>query len=120
MGIYDDNVEDKLGKGAVNLILSDAESGKITDQQMADIAKGLGPPAIFGNHQRREMKEKKTGRDEMREILSDWCQHSDSFGAMSGNDALSHLISIFNGKAVSLKPLASSLEQLLHRGTRPE
>ena len=115
MGTYDDDVEEKLGNNAFNLILSYAESGKINNQQVADIAKELEPSVILGNHKRRGNK---TGRNEMREILSDWCQFSDSFGAMSGNEALMrHLISIFNGKTVSLKPLASSFEKLLHRGT---
>ena len=51
------------------------------------------------------------GRDEMREILSDWCQLSDNFHEMSSEEALRLLIKIFKEKPVSLKPLASRLEK---------
>ena len=88
MGTYDDDVEEKLGNNAFNLILSYAESGKINNQQVADIAKELEPSVILGNHKRRGNK---TGRNEMREILSDWCQFSDSFGAMSDASSDKHI-----------------------------
>ena len=70
---------------------------------MEDIAKGLGPPAkVLGNHIQKE----KAGGDEMQDLLSDWCQHSDSFHEMSSEGALCLLIRIFKENTVSLKPLA--------------
>ena len=109
MGIYDKEVSEKLGKEAVEEILKDAQSGHISPQQMDDVAKALEPPEILGNHKRRG----NSGADEMREILSDWCQLSDSFHDMSGKDALCLLIRVFKEAPVSLKPLAYRLEKLL-------
>ena len=101
MGMYDRQVSERLGEDAVKEILKDVEGGLITSQQMKDIARGLGPPdTILGNHKRRG----KDGRDEMREILSDWCQLSDSFHNMTEEDALRLLIRIFKEDPVSLKP----------------
>ena len=112
MGIYDKEVSEKLGKEAVEEILKDAQSGHISPQQMDDVAKALEPPEILGNHKRRG----NSGADEMREILSDWCQLSDSFHDMSGKDALCLLIRVFKEAPVSLKPLAYRLEKLLTKG----
>ena len=111
--MYDKQVSEKLGEGAVKEILNDAAGGLITPQQMEDIAKGLGPPDnILGNHKHRV----KVGADEMREILSDWCEYSDSFHDLSGEGALRLLIRIFKEDHISLKPLARRLEKLLGKG----
>ena len=112
MGMYDREVSEKLGEDAVKEILKDAEGGLITKQHMEDIAKGLEPPKILGNHKRRG----KDGANEMRDILSDWCEHSESFHDMTGEDALRLLIRIFKENTVSLKPLARRLEGLLVKG----
>ena len=112
MGMYDRQVSEKLGEVAVQEILKGAEGGLITKQHMEDIAKGLEPAKILGNHKQRG----NVGADEMREILSDWCLLSDSFYDLSSEGALRLLIRIFKEDPVSLKPLAHRLEELLVRG----
>ena len=112
MGMYEKEVSEKLGEDAVNEILKAARSGHISPQQMEDVAKLLEPPVVLGNHKRRG----KVGEYEMRDILSDWCQHSDSFHDLSREGALRLLIGIFKEDPVSLKPLAHRLEELLVRG----
>ena len=46
MGRYDKEVSEKLGKDALQEIFKDAERDLINKQQMEDIEKGLGPPAL--------------------------------------------------------------------------
>ena len=75
MGLYDEEVKDRISETVWNKILEEARRGRIDSTQMSDIAALLkgGDSVIQGNHLRRTKNEgRMCDGNEMREILSDW------------------------------------------------
>ena len=113
-GRYEEREAKKiLGEKAWNLTVNAASGGRITAQQMKDVAWALptdrDEDKIGGGHTRR-MNEKGTSPDEteMKNILADWFDH----GNMPEQrvEALEVLINVFekNGN----KPLARELKKI--------
>ena len=117
MGIYDGEVQTKIGQNALEVLFEAVESNIIDEQKMADVAQNLHP-SVSGNHVRRAGSGgHKIARDgwwaEMREVLSDWYKEelfADKFGQQ---EALERLISIFNHRDINLPELAKKLEACL-------
>ena len=109
-------VEGKLGKEAVKVMLDSARNGDISDSQMSSIADKLGRDLdganiIIGNHSRRMERDRFAASDTLLKcILSDW------WGAelydLSSEAALSKLVQIFQDPDVALRPLAKQLQSL--------
>ena len=110
---YMPEVEGKLGKDVVKLMLDSARNGDISDSQLVSIADKLGrdldgPNVIFGNHDCRMERPPLAARDTLLKfILSDW------WGAelynLSSEVALSKLVKVCEDPDVALRPLAKQL-----------
>ena len=113
---YMPEVEGKLGKDVVKLMLDSARNGDISDTQLASIADKLGrdlggPNAIFGNHNRRMERDRFAASDTLLKCtLSDW------WGAelydLSPEGALSKLVQICQDPDIALRPLAKQLQSM--------
>ena len=110
MGKYDNDVEGTLGKDVMKLILDDVKSGKMDQQQMKDFAQRLKPDSIGGKHITRGQADEA----EMREILSDWWYLGD-FHKMTREEAVKEIVQTLRDPAISLKPLATNIENLLSK-----
>ena len=108
MGNYDEEVGQRLGSDAVELILNDVRSGKMDAQQMKDFAQRLKPATIGGRHSNRDQ----VNDAAMRDILSDWYWLGD-LHKMTREQALTELVTILRDPCISMKPLAANLERLL-------
>ena len=113
MGQYDKEVEAFLGRDIVKLILSEVSSGRISSQQMKDIALKLPVDArVGGSHCRRVDDERsKCDSAEMRCILSDWWQYElcDKDNSRRG-EVVDRVIDAFQSTDINLKPLAKSIK----------
>ena len=112
---YMPEVEEKLGKEVVKLMLDSARNGDISDAQLASIADKLGrdldgPNTIFGNHSRRMERDRFAASDTLLKcVLSDWWDGE--LYDMSAEEALSKMVQIFQDPDVALRPLAKQLEE---------
>ena len=113
---YMTEVEVKLGKEVVKLMLDSARNGDISDSQMGSIAQKLGsnldgPNQVFGNHSRRMERDRFAASDTLLKCtLSDW------WGAelydLSPEGALSKLVQICQDPDIALRPLAKQLQSM--------
>ena len=110
-------VEGKLGKEVVKLMLDSARNGDIKDYQLASIAEKLGrdldgPNTIIGNHSRRMEQDRFAASDTLLKcILSDWWASGELYD-LSPEAALSKLVQICQDPDVYLRPLAKQLQSL--------
>ena len=110
-------VEGRLGKGAVKLLLDSARNGDISDDQMDCIADLLGrqpgePNNVFGGHKQRMERDRDKDKHVMlKYILCDWWQ----FGLyeLTHDEARQKVVKVCQDSNVSLLPLAKAL-----KGTR--
>ena len=118
--IWMPDVEERLGKATVKLMLDCARNGDISDSQMSDIATNLGknldgPNRVFGNHKRRKERDPNAASDMMlKSILSDWYEYE--FCDMPSGEALSKMVEIFRGPDIDLRSLADQLEAVQLEG----
>ena len=109
-------VEGKLGKEVVKLVLDSARNGDISDSQMGSIAQKLGrdldgPNQVFGNHIRRMERDRFAASDTLLKcILSDWW--NTELYDLSPEVALSKLVQTCQDPDVALRPLAKQLQSL--------
>ena len=107
-------VEGKLGKEVVKLVLDSARNGDISDSQMGSIAQKLGrdldgPNQVFGNHIRRMERDRFAASDTLLKcILSDWW--GEELYELSSEEALSKLVQTCQDPEVALRPLANQLQ----------
>ena len=112
---YMPEVERKLGKDVVKLMLDSARNGDISDTQLASIADKLGrdldgPNIILGNHKRRMQRDRDAESDTLLKcILSDWWKTTDNLYDLSPEEALSKLVKVCQDPDVALRPLAKQL-----------
>ena len=110
-------VEGKLGKEVVKVMLDSARNGDISDIQLASIAEKLGrdldgPNVIIGNHSRRMERDRFSASDTLLKcILSDWWWSGELYD-LSPEAALSKLVQICQDPDVYLRPLANQLQNL--------
>ena len=110
-------VEERLGKGTVKLLLDSARNGDISDDQMDCIADLLGrqpgePNNVFGGHRQRMERDRDKDKHVMlKYILCDWWQF-DMFD-LTSEIALQKIVKVFQDSNVALLPLAKAL-----KGTR--
>ena len=108
-------VEERLGKGAVKLLLDSARNGDISDDQMDCIADLLGrqpgePNSVFGGHKQRMERDRDKDKHAMlKYILCDWWQ----FGLfeLTNRKALKKIVKVCQDSNVSLLPLAKALKE---------
>ena len=111
-------VEERLGKRAVKLLLDSARNGDIRDDQMDCIADLLGrqpdpsePNDVFGRHrQRMERDRDKDWHIMLKYILCDWWQY-DLF-ELTNEKAIEKLVKVCQDSNVSLLPLAKALKDI--------
>ena len=113
---YMPEVEGKLGKEVVKLMLDTSRRGVISDSHLANIADKLGRDLgganiIMGNHIRRMERDRFAASDTLLKcILSDW------WGAelydLSCEAALSKLVLICQDSDIALRPLAKQLQNV--------
>ena len=109
-------VEKRLGKRAVKLLLDSARNGDITDDQMDCIADLLGrkpgqPNVVFGMHSQRMERDRDKDRDVMlKYILCDWWLF-DLF-ELTNEKALEKLVKVCQDSNVRLLPLAKALKDM--------
>ena len=110
-------VEERLGKGAVKLLLDSARNGDISDDQMDCIADLLGrgrqpgePNNVFGRHrQRMERDRDKDKHTMLKYILCDWWQFH--LFELTSEKALKKIVKVCQDSNVSLLPLAKALKE---------
>ena len=108
-------VEEKLGKEKVKLILDSARNGDISDSQLSSIADKLGrnldgPNVVFGNHRRRMERDRFAASDLLlKSILSDWWDTGELYD-LSPEEALSKMVETFQDPDINLRPLAKQLK----------
>ena len=113
---YMSNVEKRLGKDVVKVMLDSALSGEISDDKMKNIALELGnlsgrPNVVFGNHvQKMGRNNDITSGTALREILCDWW--NDHLYDISQVEAINNLIQIFQMDNIGLRPLAKNLKEI--------
>ena len=108
-------VEERLGKGAVKLLLDSARNGDISDDQMDCIADLLGrqpgePNNVLGGHKQRMERDRDKDKHAMlKYILCDWWQ----FGLfeLTNRKALKKIVKVCQDSNVSLLPLAKALKE---------
>ena len=116
---YMPEVEGKLGKEVVKLMLDSAGSGDISDSQLASIADKLGrdldgPNIILGNHKRRMERDRYAESDTLLKcILSDWW--AAKLYDMSPEEALAKMVEVCRDPDVALRPLAKQVEEAAGR-----
>ena len=114
---YMSEVEGKLGKEVVKLMLDSARSGDISDPQLASIAEKLGrdldgPNVILGNHMRQMEQDRFAASDTLLKcILSDWWGSGELYD-LSPEVALSKLVQTCQDPNVALRPLAKKFQSL--------
>ena len=117
-------VEGKLGKETVKLMLDSARDGDISDSQMSSIAEKLGrnidgPNIIFGNHRRQMERDRFATSDTLLKcILSDWW--GVKLYDMSTGEALSKMVQVCQDPDIALRPLAKQLSEATAREHRPQ
>ena len=117
-------VEGKLGKETVKLMLDAARNGDISDSQISGIAEKLGrdldgPNIIFGNHRRRMERDRYAASDTLLKcIFSDWW--SIRLYDMSAGEALSKMVQVCQDPDVDLRPLAKKLSEAAGRECSPQ
>ena len=110
-------VEEKLGKEVVKLMLDSARNGDISDSQLASIADKLGRDLdganiIIGNHSRRMERERFAASDTLLKcILSDWWGSGELYD-LPPEAALSKLVQICQDPDIALRPLAKQIQSL--------
>ena len=110
-------VEGKLGKEVVKLMLDSARNGDISDVQMSSVAEKLGrdldgPNVIIGNHCRRMERDRFAASDTLLKcILSDWWGSGELYD-LPPEAALSKLVQICQDPDIALRPLAKQLQSL--------
>ena len=110
-------VEERLGKGAVKLLLDSARNGDISDDQMDSIADLLGrqpgePNNVFGRHRQRMERDRDKDKHVMlKYILCDWWQVH--LFDLTSEKALEKIVKVCQDSNVALLPLAKAL-----KGTR--
>ena len=110
-------VEERLGKGTVKLLLDSARNGDISNDQMECIAELLGrqpgePNNVFGRHrQRMEDYKDKEKHAMLKYILCDWWQVH--LFELTSEKALEKIVKVCQDSNVALLPLAKAL-----KGTR--
>ena len=120
---YMSEVEGKLGKEVVKLMLDSARSGDISDPQLASIAEKLGrdldgPNVIIGNHMRQMEHDRFAASDTLLKcILSDWW--NTELYDLSPEAALSKLVQTCQDPDVALRPLAKKLQSMGAREDSP-
>ena len=115
---YFHEVEKRLGKQAVKLLLDSARNGDIRDDQMDSIADLLGrqpgpgePNDVFGRHrQRMERDRDKDWHVMLKYILCDWWQY-DLF-ELTNKKALEKIVKVCQDSNVRLLPLAKALKDI--------
>ena len=113
MGQYDKEVEAFLGSDIVQLILSEVSSGRISPQQMKNIASKLpADTRVGGSHSRRvDGGKRECDSAEMRCILSDWWQYELCDKDQSRREeVVDRVIDAFKSADINLKPLAKSIK----------
>ena len=109
-------VEKRLGKRVVKLLLDSARNGDISDDQMDCIADLLGrhpghqPNDVFGRHRQRMERDRDKDRHVMlKYILCDWWQ----FGLfeLTNEKALEKIVQVCQDSNVALLPLAKALQE---------
>ena len=114
---YMPDVEGKLGKEVVKLMLASARNGDISDAHLASIADKLGrdlngPNTIIGNHSRRMERERFAASDTLLKcILSDWWGRGELYD-LHPEAALSKIVQICQDPDIALRPLAKQLQKL--------
>ena len=78
------------------------------EQQMKDFAQRLKPETIGGRHKSRSRSDDAA----MRDILSDWWNLGD-FHKMTREEAVTNLVTILRDATISLKPLATNMENII-------
>ena len=117
-------VEGKLGKDTVKLMLDSARNGDISDSQMSSIAEKLGrdldgPNIIFGNHRRQMERDRFATSDTLlKYILSDWW--GVKLYDMPAEEALSKLVRVCQDPDIALRPLAKQLSEGAAREHSPQ
>ena len=112
---YFHDVEERLGKQTVKLLLDSARNGDISDDQMDCIAELLGrqpggPNEVFGKHRQRMERDRDKDKHVMlKNILCDWWQ----FGLfeLSSEKAFEKIVKVCQDSNVSLLPLAKALKK---------
>ena len=114
---YTRDIEDKLGKEVVKVILDSARNGDISDSTLLSIARKLGedlggPNLVLGNHLRRMEREKHAESALLLKcILSDW--YKEELLDLPCDKAVLKLIETFRDPDIGLRPLAKRLENSL-------
>ena len=109
-------VEGRLGKQAVNLLLDFARNGDIRDHQMDSIADLLGrqpgePNAVFGRHRKRMERDRdKTWPVMLMYILCDWWEYE--LFELTNEKALEKIVNVCKDSNVALRPLAKALQDI--------
>ena len=115
---YFHEVEERLGKQAVKLLLDSARNGDISDDQMDSIADLLGrqpdpsePNVVFGRHSQRMERDRDKDRHVMlKYILCDWWLF-DLF-ELTNEKALEKIVRVCQDSNVYLLPLAKALKDI--------
>ena len=109
MGMYDEEVKNRITQTVWNRIIEEARRGRIDSSKMGDIAALLkgGDSVIRGNHYRRG---RQSDGDEMREILSDWW--NEELHELSQSEAIAKLSRIFSDRLVQLNALAKDIRKV--------
>ena len=111
-------VEERLGKGAVKLLLDSARNGDISDDQMDCIADLLGrhpcqPNNVFGKHRQRMERDRDKDKHAMlKYILCDWWQFH--LFELTSEEALQKIVKVCQDSNVSLLPLAKALKETIY------
>ena len=107
-------VEGRLGKQAVKLLLDSARNGDISDDQMDSIADLLGrqpgePNVVFGRHKQRRHRDM-DWHVMLKYILCDWWQYE--LFELTNEKALQKLVNVCQDSNVALRPLAKALKDM--------
>ena len=102
MGQYDKEVEAFFGSDIVKLILSEVSSGRISEQQMKDIALNLSTNARVGGNHCRRVEKGECDSAEMRRILSDWWQYELCETEQSRKEVVDRVIALMHFKVLKL------------------
>ena len=115
MSPYDKDVNKKLGKQVLALLIRNVNEGKINSQQSDDIARllaeNLPGSVIYGSHINR-VKIDGWNQAEFRQILANW--YCEEMFDLDREAALEKLVNIFGDTTVCLHPLAKEVRELMH------